>query len=336
MTRRLPLWRSLLYVPAHIERFVAKAHERGADCIQLDLEDSVPAAEKQRARAGIAQAAPRVRRGGADVLVRINRPLSLAVRDIEAAVGPDVDGLVIPKVDGAGHLRLLDELIAEVEVQRGLPAGHTRLVALVESAAAWPRLGEIAQASPRTVALNMGAEDLALDCGMDADAETLLLPKQQLVFAAAAAGILALGVIGSTTNFDDEVSFRANALRSRRFGFTGASCIHPRQVAILNECFSPTAEEVAQAARIVDALSQSEREGLGAVALDGRMIDAPIAARGASPARAPGLDRFASGGGRAQLSRRQGACLLVFPTRTWVTAPNNGSRILCGSRGIVV
>jgi citrate lyase subunit beta/citryl-CoA lyase len=279
VTKRLPVWRSLLYVPAHVERFVAKAHERGADCIQLDLEDSVPDAEKARARACIAEAAPRVRRGGADVLVRINRALGLAVRDIEAAVGPHVDGLVIPKVDSAAHLRMLEEVIAEVEVQRGLPLGHTRLVPLVESAAAWPRLGEIALASPRIVALNMGAEDLALDCGMVPDAETLLLPKQQLVFAAAAAGVLALGVIGSTTDFDDEAAFRVNVRRSRRFGFSGASCIHPLQVPILNELFSPSPEEVEQAGLIVAALEQAERAGHGAAALHGRMIDAPIAAR---------------------------------------------------------
>ncbi len=282
MTRELPLWRSMMYVPAHVERFVEKAHLRGADCIQLDLEDSIPLAEKDRARAAVPAAAARVRRGGADVLVRINRPLGLAVRDIEAAIGPDVDGLVVSKVDGAGHLRLIDEFVGDIERARGLPPGHTRLVALVETAAAWPRLHQIAQASPRLVALNMGAEDLALDCGMDAEADTLQLPKQQLVFAAAAAGILPLGVIGSTTRFDDDAGFRANVARSRRFGFTGASCIHPGQVAALNELFSPSADELAQAQRIVDALQQAlqaEGSARGAVAVDGRMVDAPVAAR---------------------------------------------------------
>ncbi len=279
MSRPLPVWRSLLYVPAHVPRFVDKAHERGADCIQLDLEDSVPHAEKARARSGIAAAALRVRRGGADVLVRINRPLSLAVRDIEAAVGPHVDGLVIPKVDSAAHLRLLDEHIAEVEAQQGLPIGHTRLVPLVESAAAWPRLVEIASGCSRNVALNMGAEDLALDCGMQASAETMLLPKQQIVFAAAAAGILPLGMMGSTTDFEDEAGFRANVQRARHFGFTGSSCIHPRQVSILNELFSPSPDEVAAARRLLAAFEAGQQQGRGAVALDGRMIDAPLAAR---------------------------------------------------------
>src|SRR4051794_23272487 len=121
--RDLPLWRSLLYVPIHIDKFVAKAHLRGADCVQLDLEDSVPAAEKERARTLVNGAASRVRRGGADVVVRINRPLAMAVRDIEASVGPDVNGIAVTKVDGAGHLRLLDELVSELEQRRGLSPG---------------------------------------------------------------------------------------------------------------------------------------------------------------------------------------------------------------------
>src|SRR3954451_774660 len=98
--KELPVWRSLLYVPVNVEKYVEKAHTRGADCIQLDLEDSVPPAEKDHARTLVAPAAARVRRGGADVIVRINRPLAMTVRDIEACVGPDVDGLVITKIDG--------------------------------------------------------------------------------------------------------------------------------------------------------------------------------------------------------------------------------------------
>src|SRR5438552_17074088 len=124
MSLALPLWRSLLYVPVNVEKYVDKAHTRGADCIQLDLEDSVPAAEKAHARSLVEAAALRVRRGGADVVVRINRPLSMAVRDIEAAVGEHVDGLALTKVESAAHVQLLDELVSEIEVQRGLPPGH--------------------------------------------------------------------------------------------------------------------------------------------------------------------------------------------------------------------
>jgi len=277
MTDSLPVWRSLLYVPAHVDRFVARAHERGADCIQIDLEDSVPASAKDAARASVPRNAALVRRGGADVLVRINRPLSLAARDIDSSVGPDVDGFVLPKVGSADQVRLIEEHIAEVELRRGLVVGHSRLVVLIETASAWLAMAEIARASPRIVGLNLGSEDFALDCAMESAPDAPQVPKQHVVFAARAARILPLGVVGSMADFGDEAAFREMVRRSRRFGFSGASCIHPAQVPILNELFAPSPEEVDAARRIVDALTAAEKAGRGAVALDGRMIDAPIA-----------------------------------------------------------
>jgi len=273
----LPVWRSLLYVPVNQERFVQKAHTRGADCIQLDLEDSVPLAEKEHARSCVQANAARVRRGGADVLVRINRPLSLAVRDIEAAVGPDVDGFVLPKVGSADQVRLIEEHISEIEQQRGLVVGHSRLLVLIETAAAWLAMGDIAKASARMVGLNLGTEDFALDCAMEPTPESMQVAKQHVVFAARAAGILPLGVVGSMADFGDAPAFAEMVRRSRRFGFAGASCIHPAQVPILNELFAPAPEEVEAARRTVEALAAVEKEGLGATARDGRMIDAPVA-----------------------------------------------------------
>ena len=277
MMDTLPVWRSLLYVPAHVERFVARAHERGADCIQIDLEDSVPLAEKEHARSCVAANAGRVRRGGADVLVRINRPLSLAVRDIESSVGPEVDGFVLPKVGSADHVRLIDEHISEIELRRGLAAGHSRLVILIETAAAWLAMGEIARASPRIVGLNLGTEDFALDCEMEPTPESMQVAKQHVVFAARAAQILPLGLVGSLADFGDIPAFREMVRRSRSVGFAGASCIHPAQVPILNELFAPSPKEVEAAQRTIDALAAAEKQGLGATSIDGRMIDAPLA-----------------------------------------------------------
>ena len=279
MMRTLPVWRSLLYVPAHVERFVAKAHERDADCIQIDLEDSVPLAAKEHARSCVEANAGRVRRGGADVLVRINRPLSLAVRDIESSVGPDVDGFVLPKVESADQVRLLDDHISEIELQRGLAVGHSRLIVLIETAAAWLAMGDIAKASPRIVGLNLGTEDFALDCGMEPTPEAMQVAKQHVVFAARAAQILPLGVIGSMADFGDLAAFREMVRRSRAFGFTGASCIHPAQVAVLNELFAPSVADVEAAQCTVDTLAAAVKSGLGAAALDRRMIDAPVATR---------------------------------------------------------
>ena len=279
MNGELPVWRSLLYVPVNVDRFVDKAHTRGADCIQLDLEDSVPAAEKDRARSLVRAAAAKVRRGGADVIVRINRPLSLAVRDIEASVCPDVIGLAIPKVDGPSHVRLLDELAGELEQRAGLSAGHTKFIVMIETPQAFFEMRAIAQASPRVVGMNIGGEDFALECGMQADGEALLPAKQQMIVAARAAGVMPLGFIDSVADFSDRERFRAMARRSRRLGFDGASCIHPGQVKIVNEEYSPGEEEVAYARRVIDADREARKAGRGAFQIDGAMIDIPVVAR---------------------------------------------------------
>jgi citrate lyase subunit beta / citryl-CoA lyase len=274
-----PVWRSLLYVPAHVQRFVEKAHLRGADCIQLDLEVSVPPGEKPAARAAIAAAAPQVRQGGADVLVRINAPLSLAVPDIEAAVCPGVDGLVLTKLRGPDHVRLLDELVGEREQAAGLAAGSICFLLLVETPEALPHAQAIAAASPRAVAMSLGAEDFAAAIGTEPTEEAMALPRQLILFAARAAGIIPLGLTGSLAGFADPVGFHAMALRSRRAGFEGASCINPAQVAPLNTAFTPTDAEVEYASRIIAADAAARAQGRGAVALEGRMIDVPVVRR---------------------------------------------------------
>lgn len=279
MNGELPVWRSLLYVPVNVDRFVDKAHTRGADCIQLDLEDSVPAAEKECSRALVHQAAAKVRRGGADVIVRINRPLALAVRDIEASVCPDVIGLAIPKVDGPSHVRLLDELAGELEQRAGLAVGHTKFVVMIETPQAFFDMRAIAQASPRVVGMNIGGEDFALACGMQADGEALMSAKQQMIIAARAAGVMPLGFIDSVADFSDWERFRAMVRRSRHLGFDGASCIHPGQVKIVNEEYSPGEEEVAHARRVIDADREAKKAGRGAFQIEGMMIDIPVVAR---------------------------------------------------------
>jgi citrate lyase subunit beta/citryl-CoA lyase len=275
----LPVWRSLLYVPVNVEKYVEKAHTRGADCIQVDLEDSVPLAEKDRARGLVPAVAARVRRGGADVVVRINRPLSLAVRDLEASVGPDVNGIAVTKAQSADHLRLLDELVGELEVKRGLPLGHTRFIAMIETPAAFFRMAEIAGAVDRLAAMNIGGEDFALENGMAAAEETLQMPKQQMIFAARSGGLMPLGFVASVAGFGDWGAFRAMVRRSREFGFMGAGCIHPGQVPIVNEEYTPAPDEVAYARRVVEENARAEAGGRGSFALDGKMIDVPVVAR---------------------------------------------------------
>ena len=279
--RELPVWRSLMYVPVNVDKYVDKAHTRGADVIQLDVEDSVPPAEKDKARTLVGKAAAKVRRGGADVIVRINRPLALAVRDLEHSVCPDVDGIAITKVDSASHVRLLDELVSELEARRGMPAGHTRFIAMIETADAFFRIHEIVHSCPRIVACNIGGEDFALDCNMQPTGEALFYPKQHMIIAANSAGIIPLGFIDSVAGFGDWDSFRRMVRRSRDFGFMGAGCIHPGQVTIVNEEYTPAAAEVDYARKLIQLDKEAAAAGRGSFSLDGKMIDIPVVVRAA-------------------------------------------------------
>ena len=279
MKRNLPVWRSLMYVPVNVDKYVDKAHTRGADVIQLDLEDSVPPAEKANARKLVEKAAAKVRRGGADVVVRINQPLSLAVRDLEHAICPDVDGIACTKIDSASHIRLLDELVTGLEEKRGMAAGHTRFIAMIETADAFFRIHEIVRASTRIAACCIGGEDFALDCNMQPSGEALFYPKQHMVIAASAAGIMPLGFVDSVASFGDWDKFRSMVRRSRDFGFMGAGCIHPGQVTIVNEEYTPTAGEVEYARKVIAMDKAAAASGRGSFSLDGKMIDIPVIVR---------------------------------------------------------
>ena len=279
MNHELPVWRSLLYVPVNVEKFVEKAHTRGADVLQLDLEDAVPPAEKERARTLVEKNAARVRRGGADVVVRINQPLSLAVRDLEHSVCPDVDGIAITKADSASHVKLLDQLVSELEAKRGMKAGHTKFIVMIETADAFTRIDEIPRASPRVVAMNIGGEDFALDLNAQPDDDVLLHPKQRMIIAARAAGVMPLGFIGTVADFSDWEKFRLMVRRARRFGFDGAGCIHPGQVKIVNEEYTPGAEEVVYARKVIQMDKEAQAAGRGSFQIDGKMIDIPVVVR---------------------------------------------------------
>ncbi|MEC8584561.1 MAG: CoA ester lyase [Pseudomonadota bacterium] len=280
VTEMLPLWRSSLFVPATSERFIAKAHLRGADAIKIDLEDAVAPTEKARARSLVPAVAASVDQAGADVLVRINRPWRMAVADLEASVGADVNGIVIPKIESADHVVFLEEIVAELEAERGLAPGHTCFTLQIETAKGFLNVREIAGASRRNKAISVGNEDFAHMLGMpETISEALIGAMQTVQMAAREAGILALGYPGSIANFSDLDAYRADIARARALGFDGGSCIHPAQVAILNEGFAPTAVEIAEAEGIIAAYDAALARGEGAVAYQGKMIDIPIADR---------------------------------------------------------
>jgi citrate lyase subunit beta / citryl-CoA lyase len=275
-----PVWRSGLFVPVNVERFIAKASSRGADVLQLDLEDSIAPGDKEDARKALPRAVERLsKEGKADLLVRINQPLELAVRDLEAAVLPGVAGIMVTKAEGPDHLRLLDELVSRLEEKRGIANGTVRFAVLIEAPGPLARAHEIARATPRNIALSLGAEDYATAVGGVPSGEVLLMPKQQILQAARANGLMPMGTIGTVADYSDLEEYARVVRQSASFGFVGASAIHPAQVPVLNAGFSPPPEEVARAEKIVTLNREAAAAGRGSWSLDGKMIDIPIVQR---------------------------------------------------------
>lgn len=280
MAGQLPLWRSLLYVPVTNQRFVEKASARGADVIKLDLEDSIPPAEKPAARAAVRDAARLISDAGTEVLVRINRPWRMTVLDLEAAIWPEVSGLCLPKLESADHLAFIDETVEELERERGMMIGSIRFMGLIETPRGLSNVREIAKSSPRLMGLSLGQEDYSAALGMPSLGLEDLLEDMRLVQRAAReADILPLGYAGSIAEITDMDAFRASAMRARALGMEGGSCVHPAQVPILNEVFSPTEEEVETADAMVTAYETAMADGLGAVSFRGKMIDIPVVER---------------------------------------------------------
>jgi citrate lyase subunit beta/citryl-CoA lyase len=251
-----------------------------ADVLVLDLEDSVPAGEKVAARAAVAAAASELAMTGAVVFVRVNAASTgLQEDDLRAVVVPGVAGISMSKPERAEDVRRMDALLTELEGTRGLPEGGLRLVVWAELPLGVLNAYEIAAASPRVVALSFGGEDFLTEMGIrrTGDAREFAHARAQIAIAARAAGVLAIDT--PDANFGDLDAFEADARRARGLGFLAKYCIHPNQLEVVNRVFAPSPEEVAEAKRILAAYAEGARLGLGAVALDGRMIDAPVVLR---------------------------------------------------------
>ncbi|MGI9378111.1 MAG: HpcH/HpaI aldolase/citrate lyase family protein [Methyloligellaceae bacterium] len=275
----IPIWRSLLYVPANNEKFWSKAHQRRADAIVLDLEDSVPQKEKDQARKNLENSIPHVAQNGADVLVRINRPLQMTVEDIAACVAAGANGLMIAKTQSADHVRLLSEYVRECELRSSRTANCVQFYLQIETASALMQADDIARSDPRVVGLAIGSEDLAMDVEVVPSEDFLLYPKSHAILAAISANVIPYGLVGTVADYKDLEHVRRLAQKSKRLGAKGATCVHPSVVPILNEVFTPSAEEISHAEKVVAANEAAEAQGLGAFELDGKMIDVPIVDR---------------------------------------------------------
>jgi citrate lyase subunit beta/citryl-CoA lyase len=294
--RTIPILRSILFVPAVVERFVARAPETGADVVCLDLEDSVPPDEKSGARTMAAEAVATMPRSRYSTFVRVNGlDTGLLEDDLLAVVRPGLDGIVLPKAHSGEAVTQADHYLTILERQQGMEAGTVSVIPLLESAAGILNSREIAAASPRLAGLSLGAEDLAADMGLQRSeaGREIEWPRAQLAAAAAAAGLVPIDT--PEPDYTDPERLERDATFARSLGFRGKYCIHPAQVEVVNRVFSPTAQEMAEAREIVRLL---EKEGLAkgraAVSADGKMIDTPMywqAKRLLQWAKAAGISR---------------------------------------------
>jgi citrate lyase subunit beta/citryl-CoA lyase len=263
--------RSLLYVPGHSERFIAKAHERGADAIVIDLEDAVPEADKDAARSALATTVPSVGQNGATVFVRINAGVRQR-DDTLAACRAGAIGIMVAKAKSSAALDALAGTLRAEEAKLGRAA--MSFLALVEDPAALLDARSIA-GNHRVIGLLLGSEDLATELGATPTPDVLRYPKLLLHYAAKAEGKLSFGVLQSSADYTDLDALAAAAAEAKAHGFDGATCVHPSAVPVLNAGFSPSDAERNWAERVLAAAAEKP----GAFQLDGKMVDAPIIAR---------------------------------------------------------
>jgi citrate lyase subunit beta / citryl-CoA lyase len=272
------MFRSLLYVPASSERFIARAHQRDADAIILDLEDSVAPNQKEAARAGLAAAVAAVSRNGAKVFVRINSEEERRYADAEAACRAGAFGLFVSKCNSSEQLARLTAHLVDAE-RRSDRTEATVLVPMLEDPGAVLDARQIVSGHARVFGLIVGAEDIATAMGAEPTREALRLPRLLTHLAAKAIGAYSFGLLHSIADFTNEAAIEAAAKEARELGFDGATCVHPNIVRILNTAFSPSEAQIDQARRMIDAYEATLAGGSGACLFEGKMIDAPIVER---------------------------------------------------------
>jgi len=290
------LRRALLYMPGDSRRKIEKALTLNVDSICMDLEDGVALSQKAAARVTIRQALAELDFGRSEKLVRIN-PVGSGweADDLAETLGGRPDGVVLPKVEGAEAVAWLDAQLTAAEAAHGWPAGEIGLIAMIETARGVVNLKAICEATPRLRALIFGAEDLASDIGATrtAEAAEVFYARSAMVMHAAAYGLQAIDMV--YVNYADDDGLGREATAAARLGYSGKQAIHPKQVAVIQAAFAPTPEAIARARRVLEAAEAAKAEGLGAFALDGKMVDAPVvkaAENVLAKARAAGMADF--------------------------------------------
>ena len=271
----MAVFRSFLFAPGNHARRSEKAFTLGADAVILDLEDACPVALKVATRDSVIAALSKPRPGLG--YVRVN-PLSteFGFGDITSVVRKCIDGIVVPKIESADEIKTADWLVAQVEREQGLPPNSIDIVPIIETGRGLAAIDAIARAGTRVRRIAFGAGDFTLDLNLawSRDEAEFLYYRSTFVLASRAAG-LEPPIDTVWIRLQDSEGFSASAARGRALGFQGKLCIHPDQIAVVNAAFSPSAEQVTWAGRIIEAFEIAEASGSASIQLDGQFIDYP-------------------------------------------------------------
>jgi citrate lyase subunit beta-like protein len=269
--------RALLYVPGDDPHKINKAKSLSVDSICLDLEDGVALNRKQEARNIIREFLSQFDSGASERLVRIN-PINtdIARVDLSLILPLQPDGIVIPKVETPIQIKWVSQQIKLIETENNWEPGKIAILAIVESAQGIINLAEIAEADRRLQALIFGAEDLAADIGArrTREASEVFYARSAVVLHAKAAGLQAIDLV--CMDFSDLTRLRAETIQGLNMGYTGKQTIHPLQITVVQDIFTPTEAEIAEATNILLAYNKHLENGIGAFAIDGMLIDAPV------------------------------------------------------------
>ena len=274
------LMRTSMYVGGTSPVKMIQAGFYNEDCLVYDLEDSVSAGEKDAARLLVYHAVKEQRPKGKYILIRVNGLYSKELdEDLEAAVRAQPDAIRIPKVEYASEVKRVDEKITAIEKKAGLPEGGIKIWCNIESYLGVMNAQEIASASPRVVAMALGAEDFtaSMNAQRTKPGWEIFYARNAVLIACRAAGISAQDAVFSDLN--DEEGLKRDLEMTRTLGFDGKTCVHPRQIDTVNACFTPTAKEIRNAQRVLEALEEEARNRTGVCVLDGSMVDKPMELR---------------------------------------------------------
>ena len=272
--------RSLIFVPGNQPNMLDRAKNFKTDIVMVDLEDSVPPNEKITARELASEWVTTLTGNNQKVMIRVNSlDTGLTKDELTRIVSPQLYGISLGKVSSRWDIQSTDRVLVELEERLMIPVGTVKIIPWIETAKAIMELDAIANASKRIIALAFGAEDYTNDMGiLRTDMGTEVeFPRSAVAIAARSANIAALD--SPFVSFKDTVNLKADSMKARKLGYTGKFAIHPDQLEIINQTFSPSKEDIEYALRVVEGWNEALKIGRGSFDLDGKMVDVPVVKR---------------------------------------------------------